>query len=572
MLLLLVLGSIHKYDMIPSPEITIYSFTQDTAREYFSIDGEPSRLYGIPEEVASPPGDNSLFIVDRGWNKIGVIEIDSESNIDTVINYGRWGTGEGRFNKPSGIAVTYAPSGANYTWDIYVVDTGNNRVVRLGYRKDIHYLFWLNEVNTVPGNPPTPLSSPSDVAAFWKHPDKGPPQRVLPIYIVDRGNNRILKYYRDLSYPYYFYTGSGDNRLNNPRSIAVYPNGISEISYDIYVCDDWNRIVYLREDDDSNIPEWISEIRFPEGRILSVATDGKGVYAVDERNSKLIVLSRDLGRVYFVYGSYGKGSDNLFFPRSVGCDSIGDGYKIGVVENYTRWSGFKTFWCDYSDTSEDTPVLTYTYDGHKKLVLHIQDRCSKEKEYQIWKKLIGSRWTKDWFIKERINSSSGNLTFTDTVIPEGDYTIYYKVRGAATDFRTRFSNIVTVHGPRCYKPTITSLTFQDSIVKITWEDNSRKNKDYYVGKKVSGRVAGTGHDTTFWYHMGHYPGDATSFIDTFPIEGENIYRVAAIDSTWTGIPTTEKNGLTRKKKTGYNTYIGIMALVFTFVARLRKVC
>ena len=35
--------------------------------------------------------------------------------------------------------------------------------------------------------------------------------------------------------------------------------------------------------------------------------------------------------------------------------------------------------------------------------------------------------------------------------------------------------------------------------------------------------------------MGHYPGDATSFIDTFPIEGENIYRVAAIDSTWTGI-------------------------------------
>ncbi len=48
--------------------------------------------------------------------------------------------------------------------------------------------------------------------------------------------------------------------------------------------------------------------------------------------------------------------------------------------------------------------------------------------------------------------------------------------------------------------------------------------------------------------MGHYLGDATSFIDTFPIEGENIYRVAAIDSTWTDIPTTEKNGLTRKKK------------------------
>ena len=50
--------------------------------------------------------------------------------------------------------------------------------------------------------------------------------------------------------------------------------------------------------------------------------------------------------------------------------------------------------------------------------------------------------------------------------------------------------------------------------------------------------------------MGHYPGDATSFIDTFPIEGENIYRVAVIDSTWTGIPQLKK-GLDTQK-TGYN--------------------
>ena len=149
----------------------------------------------------------------------------------------------------------------------------------------------------------------------------------------------------------------------------------------------------------------------------------------------------------------------------------------------------------------------------------------------------------------------------------------YKVRACRDGICSEFTDAALATTTNILnRPTITSLTFQDSVVVIEWNDNSRKNKDYYVGKKVSGRVAGTGHDTTFWYHMGHYPGDATSFIDTFPIEGENIYRVAAIDSTWTGIPTTEKNGLTRKKKTGYNTYIGIMALVFTFVARLRKVC
>jgi len=44
-------------------------------------------------------------------------------------------------------------------------------------------------------------------------------------------------------------------------------------------------------------------------------------------------------------------------------------------------------------------------------------------------------------------------------------------------------------------------------------------------------VAGSGKDTLVRYHLGHVNDSLCFFIDTFPIEGENIYRVAAIDST-----------------------------------------
>ena len=48
-------------------------------------------------------------------------------------------------------------------------------------------------------------------------------------------------------------------------------------------------------------------------------------------------------------------------------------------------------------------------------------------------------------------------------------------------------------------------------------------------------MAGSGKDTLVRYHLGHVNDSLCFFIDTFPIEGENIYMVAAIDSTWTGI-------------------------------------
>jgi len=65
------------------------------------------------------------------------------------------------------------------------------------------------------------------------------------------------------------------------------------------------------------------------------------------------------------------------------------------------------------------------------------------------------------------------------------------------------TNEISIYVPYCNGPTITSLTFQDSVVKIIWENNSSKNKDYYVGKPVHGHSSYMGHDTTFWYNFGH---------------------------------------------------------------------
>ena len=159
------------------------------------------------------------------------------------------------------------------------------------------------------------------------------------------------------------------------------------------------------------------------------------------------------------------------------------------------------------------------------ILLSWRDNSSFETGYIIWRQVEGEEPS----IIGKVPRDVNRFVDKDLNYPLGT-NLYYWVQADGGGYYSNSSN--QVHGVvRLNPPVITSLTFQDSVVVIEWNDNSRKNKDYYVGKKVRGRVAGTGHDTTFWYHMGHYPGDATSFIDTFPIEGENIYRVAAIDST-----------------------------------------
>ncbi|MCK4528456.1 hypothetical protein KAW18_13875 [candidate division WOR-3 bacterium] len=104
-------------------------------------------------------------------------------------------------------------------------------------------------------------------------------------------------------------------------------------------------------------------------------------------------------------------------------------------------------------------------------------------------------------------------TIIDSVI--SPLSAYYRLKDQASGLRY------------CNSPEFESIVFMDTIVSLTWKDNSYNNLEYYIGKEITGNY--NGNDTTFWYELSSHrlPHNAESFIDTMPIAGVNRYRVAA---------------------------------------------
>ena len=469
------------YSMLPPSYGTMYLFSQDTAKKYCTWNGHPTGLFADPQDIAYAIGNPSIFVVDKGHNKITVIQIAPDGSIDTIINYGSGGNGENEFNAPTAITVLPNDFSAWYDYDIYVADTKNNRLVNVWYSYNDRRYEWKSTVNSTNEGAVIYFNNPKDVASFWdpSYKSKGG----SAVYLLDSGNKRFIKYSAgNLGSPYYIYSGEDSNgvhkRFGYPTSIAIHPNHISILSYDIYICDPPQRkVIFLRETSTFSPPEWKAEIKFPEGKPVACATDGKAVYVLDNRNSKIIALAPDLSRTYFVFGGDGTDIYHFNFPANVACDSVDTHYRLGIIENYTPWSGFKTYTPDLSNIPDDKPDLFYhTYDGFKTVVLRFYDRCSVEDYYEIWKK----RNQYPWFVKATIKAKPGQnyVEFVDTMIIDGQSKISYKVRGTALDYRTAFSDSFTITTPRCFPPTITSITFQDTIVKINWDDNSYKNMAY----------------------------------------------------------------------------------------------
>ena len=195
----------------------------------------------------------------------------------------------------------------------------------------------------------------------------------------------------------------------------------------------------------------------------------------------------------------------------------GDNCENGRVE----WGEFHRDNYNSGDYIKGAENLVCTGVNESNVSLSWDDKSDLEDGYYIYREIDGTSFL--------IGFVQGD-SFVDNDVVNGK-TAKYFIQAIKGEYPSKLSNEISIYVPYCNRPTITSLTFQDSIVKITWNDNSRKNKDYYVGKKVRGVVAGSGKDTLVWYHFGHVNDSLCFFIDTFPIEGENIYRVAAIDST-----------------------------------------
>ena len=135
----------------------------------------------------------------------------------------------GWFNNPQGITMS---SDGN----VYVSDTGNNRIVKLNIGFDpminkvkITYAFQNQNAGYGSGN------------GQFKYPEQVALDRWGNVYVADTGNHRIQVFDKNLNYKCQFGNfGSGDGQFNSPKGVAV-QIGVDGGTWDsVYVADTGN--------------------------------------------------------------------------------------------------------------------------------------------------------------------------------------------------------------------------------------------------------------------------------------------------------------------------------------------
>jgi len=171
--------------------------------------------------------DAKVYVSDEQQNAIVVLpsdrvyarEFDMERCGERIGQWGEFGTGEGQFRGPAGIAFDSEDN-------LIVADSGNCRVQK--YTKDgRHLTAWGRR-----GNAQGEFNRPWGVAVDAEG----------SVYVADWGNDRVQKFSPDGTHLMTFGAGSGDGgELDHPADVAVDSEG------DVYVTDWGNRRVQIYE-------------------------------------------------------------------------------------------------------------------------------------------------------------------------------------------------------------------------------------------------------------------------------------------------------------------------------------
>ncbi|MFN2280965.1 MAG: NHL repeat-containing protein, partial [Anaerolineales bacterium] len=260
--------------------------------------------------------DGSLYVVDTGNHR--VLHLTPEGDlINTWGEYGSQDTGIGAlptaFNEPWGIAIS--PEG-----EVYVADTWNHRIQK--FTADGEYLLsW-----GVFGQAETP-------DAFW-----GPRDVVVDdnghVYIADTGNKRIAVFDTEGQFITEFgEVGYADGQFDEPSGLALDADG------NLYVADTWNQRIQVFSPDINGIAQvflnkWDVEGWYGQSLdnkpYLTVGQDGL-IYVSDPELSRIIIYA-PTGEVLGLWGMEGQDQTSLFFPTGLAVDQEG-GIWISDTKN-----------------------------------------------------------------------------------------------------------------------------------------------------------------------------------------------------------------------------------------------
>ncbi|WP_163350016.1 NHL repeat-containing protein [Desulfovibrio sp. JC010] len=225
--------------------------------------------------------DKKLYAVN---SKEGQIHLRGSS---ASLTWGDSGNDPGEFRKPQGVAVSKSGN-------VYVADTGNNRIQLLNPDGSFNYKFGKK------GDKTGQFDDPSDVAVNSKG----------LIYVADTDNHRVEIFNPDTMFLASFGLETEDSKnpeggsFDKPTDLAI------DSADNVYVLDFKNNRVQLF-DSDGNFKRVIGGPGEGLGQFdepLSIATDEKDyLYVADSKNSRIQIFDGD-GNLVVAFGSPGEGT------------------------------------------------------------------------------------------------------------------------------------------------------------------------------------------------------------------------------------------------------------------------
>ncbi len=292
---------------------------------------------GFNNPVGLAVDNNVLFVADSGNNRIG--EWDLYGN--WLANWGGYGSGNGQFNGPTYLAYAGGQS------KLYVADTANNRVQVLGQNGAFQFAF--GSVGTGNGQ----FAGPNGVVV-----DKS-----NNVYVVDSGNNRVQQFtYSPGNSGFVTYVnqwggaGSGNGEFNNPVGITEDANN------NLYVVDSGNQRVQKFTSSGIYLTQWGSQGANP-GQFMfpnSAAVGQDGDIYVSDQVLNTIQQFNPNGAYIAQIGAPGTGNGQFSRSRGLAFDGCGNLYASDAGNNRVEKFGLNGSNCTSLPSTPivPKPVLT----------------------------------------------------------------------------------------------------------------------------------------------------------------------------------------------------------------------
>ncbi|MDV4343621.1 tandem-95 repeat protein [Methanoculleus sp. YWC-01] len=257
---------------------------------YGTGDGQFDQPWGVAVDSA-----DNVYVAELINDRIQ--KFDSSGNFLTM--WGSSGTNDGQFQRPQAVAVDTAGN-------VYVTDDGNSRVQK--FDDSGRFITAWGSKGSDDGN----FSWPAGIAV----------NAVGNIYVADAGNNRIQKFTGSAFLIKWGSYGTGDGQFDRPWGVAV------DSADNVYVVDNWNHRIQ-KFDADGTFLTTLGSLGANEGQFLypqGVTVDRAGnVYVADTSNYRIQKFDAD-GTFLTMWGSSGYSDGQFWSPWSVAVDSAGNVY------------------------------------------------------------------------------------------------------------------------------------------------------------------------------------------------------------------------------------------------------